>query len=118
MQDPIVTTVLGMVAATAAELTGTGDGKLFAFTSGNPSNLIQYDKTDASVIESIPLNLPNNGAFAFAHWNGDFYFFTSAGGNSTVTKYDYTGNQMLSMVGNAPLVVVGAGVSTCAPLPQ
>ncbi|HLT39709.1 MAG TPA: hypothetical protein VK034_25675 [Enhygromyxa sp.] len=115
-QDPMVIEVLGNVTTATAELTGTSDGKLFAFTAGEPRNLLQYDTTDASVIESIQLDgLPSGGAFAFAHRDGNFYFFTDTSiGYSTVSKYDYGGSQTLSHIGTAPFVVIGAGASNCA----
>ncbi|HEY8377426.1 MAG TPA: hypothetical protein VIK91_13110, partial [Nannocystis sp.] len=68
-------------------------------------------------------NLPLTNAFAFAFFGGDFYFFTE-GPNpnfSKVTHLDYDdsdgdGQQQLTTINNnAPIRIVGAGVSTCAP---
>jgi hypothetical protein len=109
------------------ELTGTADGRLFAFAGENPAKLIEYDKDTGAVLETTPLDgLELTNAFAFAFWGGDFYFFTegdSGGGgpfsspDSKVTKLDHDGDGQLSTVNDsAPLRVVGAGVSTCAPL--
>jgi hypothetical protein len=118
--DPMLAQNLGAVMASAAELTGTGDGDLYAFVTGNPARVLWYDKGDADVLDEWTLqNFVNNGSFAFAHWDGDFYLFTSAGlADSIVTKYDFTGDESLTKVADAPINVVGAGVSTCAPVPQ
>jgi hypothetical protein len=107
-----------------AEMTGTGDGRVFSF-GGVPSKLIERDKANGAVLSTFPLNqLPLTNAFAFAFFGGDFYFFTEADGNpfvSKVTHLDYDdsdndGMQELTTVVNAgPIRIVGAGVSTCAP---
>jgi hypothetical protein len=92
---------VGMINYDGGELTGTGAGRLLAF-AGNPAKLVEYDKSDASVIDTVQLmqlNMPLTNAFAF--YGGDFYLFTE-GNNpqiSKVTHYDYD-----------------AGVSTCVPL--
>ncbi len=106
-----------------AELTGTGDGRLYAFGGVPTAKLIQFDKATGAEIETIALaNLPLTQAFAFAFWGGDFYFFTEAnsgipGTTSKVTKLDYDGDMSLTTVNPAgPMRVVGAGVSTCAPV--
>jgi hypothetical protein len=113
--------VVSSIDYDGGELTGTGDGRLFAFAGANPAKLVEYDKTDGSVVETTPLSgLELTNAFAFAFWGGDFYFFTEAStfaNYSEVTKLDYDGDGSLSTVnGNAPIRVVGAGVSTCAPI--
>ncbi|MCA9713730.1 MAG: hypothetical protein KC468_03435, partial [Myxococcales bacterium] len=60
-----------------AELTGTGDGRLYAFGGVPDAKLIQFDKQTADEIESISFaGFPLTQAFAFAFWGGDFYFFT------------------------------------------
>jgi hypothetical protein len=101
------------------ELTGTGDGRLFAFClpiSGNGAELFEIDRGTARVIATNRLALGSyNYAFAFAFWGGYFWIFTSPGGASTVTRYD---PQTLTETEVASLgsTIVGAGVSTCAPL--
>lgn len=114
---------IGATNYNGAELTGTGDGRLYAFAGAPSSKLIQFDKTNAQVLETIPFdNFPLTSAFAFAFWGGDFYFFTE--GNvpySKVTKLDYDqsdgGGKALTVVNAmAPIRIVGAGVSTCAPV--
>ena len=100
------------------ELTGTGDGRLYAFclkqnTSG--SIVAEIDRTTAKVIAADNLVLGNQtNAFAFSFWGGDFYIFTSPGGASTVTRYDLLAKTE-TVVASHPSTIVGAGVSTCAP---
>ncbi len=119
-------TKLGKTSFNGAEVTGTGDGRAFVFGGNNPSKLVELDKTDGSVVSVLPLGTLeiNNGAFAFAFFAGDFYFFTDSDNdftNSEVTHLDYddsdeNGIQDLTLLtDNAPLQIVGAGVSTCAP---
>jgi hypothetical protein len=101
----------------SCELTGTGDGRLFAYcvnqTTG--SEIVQIDETNANVIASNPLVVgsPNDG-FAFAFWGGVFWIFTTPGGTSTVTRYD-PATQSETTATTFPGSIVGAGVSTCAP---
>lgn len=102
-----------------AELTGTGDGRLFAFYSGGVSSssfIGEIDKTTADVIAEDELAGVNQGqGWAFAYWGGDFYTFTSPGGaGSRVTRFRPLTKQT-SVIANYPSVIVGAGVSTCAP---
>jgi len=101
------------------ELSGTGDGRLFGFcvpNFGNGSQVVELDPATAVVLTSHTLVVgSSNDAFAFAFWGGDFWIFTSDGVVfSTVTKYDPQA-QTETTVAMAPLEVVGAGVSTCAP---
>jgi len=105
------------------ELTGTGDGRLFAFAGAGGAKLVEYDRASGEelAITQIP-NLELTYAFAFAFWGGDFYFFTESGGIGTpsrVTWLDHDqseGGGSTTVVAEAPLRVVGAGVSTCAPI--
>jgi hypothetical protein len=107
-----------------AELTGTGDGKLFGFVFDEPSSLIDIEKADARIMsaDGVPLNvdLKTDATidWAFSFWGGVFYLYTadtSKAPFSDVTEYDpktKTSTEVLSQVGFA---IVGAGVSTCAP---
>jgi hypothetical protein len=99
-----------------AELTGTGAGGLFGFyatTAG--SSIAQIDKANAQVTGYAPLPSVDQGAgWAFAYWGGDFYTFTAPGGGTVVTRYRPS-DQSVVPVASISDVVVGAGVSTCAP---
>jgi hypothetical protein len=113
----------------SAELTGTGDGRLYGFgvdqssAGGTTYHLIQIDKTDASLISELPLSLPSGGArinaWAFAFFGGNFYFFTSPTlGQTMISIYqpqpgDTSATATQLLIAND--TIVGAGVSTCAP---
>ncbi len=103
------------------ELTGTGDGRLFAFyfysPIGQPYYLGEIDKSTGSVIAPTLLTgVPIGGGFAVAFWGGDFYFFTAPGGTTQVTRYRPADGSYASVAALAGAIVVGVGVSTCAPL--
>ena len=97
------------------ELSGTSDGRLFGFCPFNSGSfLTEIDPATAKIISSHQLSVGGVTSFAFAFWGGDFWIFTGNGA-STVTKYDPVA-QTESNVATAPIEIVGAGVSTCAPL--
>jgi len=99
------------------ELTGTGDGRLFAFCLkqlGAGALLAQIDPMNANVIGADNLNVgDSSNGFAFAFWGGDFWIFTGAGA-TTVTRYDPVAKKLTTET-TLGKTVVGAGVSTCAP---
>ncbi|CAN5787917.1 hypothetical protein BH11MYX4_BH11MYX4_64480 [soil metagenome] len=104
-----------------AELTGTGDGRLYAFYTkgafnGPPSYIGEINTDTARVVAETPFPTVDQGAgWAFAFWGGDFYMFTSPQDfGSDVTRWRPSDNS-LSNVASLPKKVVGAGVSTCAP---
>jgi hypothetical protein len=103
-----------------AELTGTGDGRLFAFytkgiDNGPPSYIGEINTTTAQVVAETPFPTVDQGnGWAFAFWGGDFYMFTAPGGGSDVTRYRPVDNSV-KVVASLPTRIVGAGVSTCAP---
>lgn len=103
-----------------AELTGTGDGRLFAFYTkglgnGPPSYIGEISTTTARIVAETPLPTVDQGnGWAFAFWGGDFYMFTAPGGGSDVTRYRPSDNSV-TVVASLPTRIVGAGVSTCAP---
>jgi hypothetical protein len=124
--DDLQLSKFGKTNFDGAEVTGTGDGRAFVFGGANPSKLVEMDKVKGTAVQTLPLaGLEiNNGAFAFAFFGGDFYFFTDSDNDqlsSEVTHMDFddsdnNGKQDLTVITNdAPLLVVGAGVSTCAP---
>jgi len=108
----------GAVAGEDAELTGTGDARLFAFLTSAPVAVAELDKTTAAVLSHVPLptvDVPN--AWAFSFWGGEFYLYTSTGQNSRVNRYSPSdGSVDTSYVLDAGFRIVGAGVSTCAPV--
>ena len=104
------------------ELTGTGDGRLFGFSSPQPgipqAHLIEIEKSTAEVLSDVSLDIgaTDSMAFAFAFWGGDFYFFTSvAVGRSRVHRYSPELSTKPDLIAEIDVTIVGAGVSTCAP---
>jgi hypothetical protein len=117
--DSFVLSVVGGVRIGRSELSGTGDGRLYAFTvptnPGEPNTLTQLDPRTAAVLATTPLTTGDpNAAFAFAFWGNDFYIFTSTDGPSVVQRYRPSDGS-ITRVAMAPAMIVGAGVSTCAP---
>ena len=106
------------------ELTGTGNGELFAYFPGIfESWVARLAKSSADMEQSWDMQ-PIGGeprGWAFAHWGGRFYVFISSqapfsGIRSQVKVLDpATGTDDVA-ISNSPYVVVGAGVSTCAPV--
>jgi hypothetical protein len=113
-------------SVSGAELSGTGDGRLFAFYAidgGSSSAVGQLDPATGALIanddlSSLPQVVQNVGGWAFGFWGGEFYLFTTnpndPGQSSILTRFNPAdGSQTL--VASLPDTVVGAGVSTCAP---
>lgn len=110
----------GDLQGKGAELTGTGDGRLFGFFTTKPdAKLARIDtSTGATTDESTLTGVSTGDAWAFSFWGGDFWFYTavkpaysvltrkqsSTDGNISTVKQDVGGFR-----------IVGAGVSTCAP---
>lgn len=113
---------LGSMSA-PAELTGTGDGRLYAFFAEGTSSLAQVNKSNGSLMAKTPLSLPGNTvAFAFSFWGGSFWFYTSpcdgmiCTQGSTVHKYDPSTGQLTVAIQDVGFIIDGAGESTCAPV--
>jgi hypothetical protein len=107
-----------------AELTGTGDGRLFGFVFSQPSSLIGIDKGSGHVlsIDTVPVSVNpfglGNLAWAFSFWGGVFYLYTadtSKAPFSNVTEYDPAAKKSTTVLSQIGFNIVGAGVSTCAP---
>lgn len=106
----------GGLTGRLAELTGRSDGRLFAFFVQEPT-IAEIDPDSAAVLASTPLPVPVPTAWAFAHWGGDFFFFVAPNDvPSRVYRYRYGDSPPTSLLLEASFRVVGAGVSTCAPL--
>lgn len=104
-----------------AELTGTGDGRLFGYWPTGQGQagggLGQINKGTGALLAQNALSVGRrDDAFAFAFWGGDFWIFTasSSGQPSDVTRYNLA-TQTATLETQAASTIVGAGVSTCAP---
>ena len=110
----------GDVAGWRCELTGTGDARLFGFFTKSPARLAEIKKADGSTPQSVllPGVDASAGGYAFSFWGGRFWFYTANGTpTSSVTMYDpATGLAPQVVLADIGFTIVGAGVSTCAPL--
>jgi hypothetical protein len=101
-----------------AELTGTGGGQLFSFYTTtmqtNDTYIGEVNKQTANIGSQVRLGIDRGNGWAFAFWGGDFWIFTAPGGGSVVTRYRPSDGSIAQMT-TLPEVIVGAGVSTCAP---
>ena len=100
------------------ELTGTGDGRLFAYYAWGynaGSFVAELDKSTGKIMAQDSLPTVDRGTgWAFAFWGGDFWLFTTPNGTQTTVKYD-PATKVPTVVANYQASIVGAGVSTCAP---
>ncbi len=104
------------------ELTGTGKGELYGYYPGSAPFVGQIDKMSAGTVRRW--NLSSMGGtpsgWAFAHWGGRFYIFITAavglGDKSMVWEFDPATGKATEVKTNASYKIVGAGVSTCAPV--
>src|SRR5262249_1424948 len=70
----------GAVMNSDAELTGTGDAKLFGFFTTMPAAFGGIDKASGATPSTTPLPASVNiatGGFAFSFWGGDFWFYSA-----------------------------------------
>jgi hypothetical protein len=122
--DPATMTLTPLGAYTAmaagynAELTGTGDGRLFGFFTTSPGSYGIIDKTSGQTttppLTSVPSVNASTGGYAFSFWGGDFYFYTAPKDNTVVTHLQ-TATGVTTTSAELAFTIVGAGVSTCAP---
>lgn len=102
------------------EMTGSSDGNLWGFfldQNGLGGWVVRLDKDTAEILEATQITAGSGpSALAFSWWGGDFYVFTANGGEPTVvTRFDPDTGEV-GVVTTLSGTVVGAGVSTCAPL--
>lgn len=102
------------------ELTGTADGKLFGYFPEDLHGFVQeLDKTRGIAIGPKHHLDPLAGrisAYAFAHFAGRFYIFATSDVGNAVHAIDRKTGKYELLIERSPYRVVGAGVSTCAPL--
>jgi hypothetical protein len=108
------------------EMTGTGTAQLWGFLPSSSSSIIQINKTSGSAIttfnESGTALSGSPAAWAFAFYGGDFWVFLMKDSDLSTNIYQVTGsgagsgaivNTIATPIGTE---IVGAGVSTCAPI--
>jgi hypothetical protein len=106
----------------SAELTGTGDGRLFGFFTRAPVSVAPIDgATGATTTPDVLPNVEPPDAWAFSFWGSQFFLYDYNRADplpsSTVWKVDPTTGAATEYMSPSELgfVIVGAGVSTCAP---
>lgn len=103
------------LAGKGAELTGTGDARLFGYFQDTPIRLAEIDKSNAKIITATNLiEIPSGGSWAFAFWGGSFYVMSGTG----IRKYEPMSQITTLINANVGFNIVGAGVSTCAPIEE
>jgi hypothetical protein len=112
----------GALAGRAAELTGTGNGKLYGFFTTSPAQFAEIDKSTGATSSARTLPNVNTGTdWAFSFWGGDFWFYTADTGKSPLDTTNVTrlrtatDNSLGIAKSQIGFRIVGAGVSTCAP---
>jgi hypothetical protein len=108
----------GALSGENAELTGTGDGRLYGFFTTTPVQVAELNKGSGAILSAAPMQgVETPNAWAFSFWGGDFYLYTATVGTSNVTHYRPSDGSVdpayMTQIG---FRIVGAGVSTCAPL--
>jgi hypothetical protein len=111
----------GTLNGQSAELTGTGDARLFGFFTTTPVEVAEIAKDSGSILSQKKLpQVETPTAWAFSFWGGDFYLYTAPSDpnrTSNVTRYRPSDNSVdPNYMVNVGFHIVGAGVSTCAPV--
>lgn len=104
------------------ELSGTATAELYGYYPGSRSSFVaQLDPSSGHSLRqwNVPTLQGAPTAWAFAHWGGKFYLFVTDGtgsANSKVMVLDPATGQTTTLLQHLPYVIVGAGVSICAPI--
>jgi len=118
---------IGDLAGRSAELTGTGDARLFGFFAGSPlgdagsASVTQIDPNSEAPITQYNLPTIDTGSdWAFSFWGGDFYLYTADkydenAPDTVVTRFRPSDGSLTVLDAQLDFRIVGAGSSTCAP---
>lgn len=108
----------GTLKGQSAELTGTGDAALYGFFTTSPMTIANIDKATGATSDSRTMyGVAKGNAWAFSFWGGEFYLYTATTSSSNVAHYiPSTGVIDEKYMLNVGFRIVGAGVSTCAPI--
>ena len=103
------------------EMTGTGNAELWGFMPDTTSaRVVKFDKQTGAALTTyaVPSLAGTMTAYAFAHWGGDFWVFLRKGSETATTVYQIDGmtGAIEGMTPATGRTIVGAGVSTCAPV--
>lgn len=104
------------------ELTGTGSAELWGFFPTGAANpfVARIDKTSGifSPTFSAPSLAGTASSWAFAFWGGSFWIFYQRDSDLSTNVYEMKSSTgaVSNALMNTGRTIVGAGVSTCAPL--
>ncbi len=111
----------------SAELTGTGDARLYGFFAGSPlgdagsASVTLIDINSEAPVTQYPLPSVDTGSdWAFSFWGGDFYLYTAdkydmTNPDTVVTRFRPSDGSVTVVDPSLDFRIVGAGSSTCAP---
>lgn len=109
--------------AYGAELTGNANAELFGYVPGRDSAVVRLEKETGRELErwSLPPLAGDPAGWAFAHWGGRYFVFVSSQNprglvDSVVLRFNPGDGSTVVAVERAGRRIVGAGVSTCAPV--
>jgi hypothetical protein len=117
----------GDLADRSAELTGTGDARLYGFFAGSflgdagSASVTEIDPNSEAPITQYPLPTVDTGSdWAFSFWGGDFYLYTADkydmnNPDTVVTRFRPSDGSVTVIDPSLNFRIVGAGSSTCAP---
>jgi hypothetical protein len=110
---------LAIKSENSPELTGTGEGKLFAYVAQPAPGFVQeIDRTTGKLLgtrRDLAAASGENQGWAFALYAGVFYIFATIDGDSAIHSIRRKTGEYALVRDKLPWRIVGAGVSTCAP---
>lgn len=107
------------LAGQSAELTGTGDARLYGYFTTSPYvRVAEIDKSNANILSDQELaGVQPPSSWAFSFWGGALYLYAANFGNSRVIRFvPSTGELDTNYIADVGFAIIGAGVSTCAPI--
>lgn len=103
------------------EMTGTGASELFGYFPSSAVDqhlIVRINKTSGAFDTTYKLaplpGQPND--WAFAHWGGRYYQFVTSNGKNQIRRFNPATQTNDIVQDSTAYPIVGAGVSTCAPL--
>jgi hypothetical protein len=103
------------------EMTGNGKAELWGFMpAATSARVVQFDKTSGAIVKTFdqPTLGGDMSGYAFAHWGGDYWVFLIRPTDASTIVYQVSGmtGAITSTTPTTGRTIVGAGVSTCAPV--
>jgi hypothetical protein len=110
----------GFDISNGCDMTGTGDGRLFAFVPEPQQWVVaQIDKSTSAPTwrHVVTPPIPSGGSWGTSFWGGDLYLYTTPGTQATsaVWRHRPSDGSTVKLVADVGFTIIGAGESTCAP---